>query len=50
MGHRAFNRYYVCRNGEVEQFRCARGIYWNQNVQECDLPENVNCKQRNEYF
>lgn len=47
MGIRA--RYYVCRNGEVDQFRCARGIHWNQYAQECDLPDNVNCKLRSVY-
>lgn len=36
-------RYYICSEGTPLIFRCLGDLEWNAIMQECDLPENVDC-------
>lgn len=35
--------YYVCFNGEPRQVVCPEGLYFNVDIEACDLASNVNC-------
>ncbi|KZC07073.1 putative chitinase 3, partial [Dufourea novaeangliae] len=38
--------YYFCKNGEKVVTLCPSGTYWDEIRNECDLPENTTCGQR----
>jgi hypothetical protein len=37
------DEYFVCLNGNLIKQTCPPNLNWNQNVQNCDLPERANC-------
>lgn len=36
--------YYLCSSGKPFKLSCAPGYHWNQQLFQCDIPENANCQ------
>ncbi|XP_071524586.1 uncharacterized protein [Panulirus ornatus] len=37
------NSYFKCEDRVPVKYECPEGLYWNQNKNSCDYPQNVNC-------
>lgn len=37
------SKYWECSNGDRVAQQCSPGLYWNEAVNSCDFPYNVNC-------
>ncbi|KAF2895990.1 hypothetical protein ILUMI_10190 [Ignelater luminosus] len=37
------SKYFQCSHGKVHEKDCPTGLYFNQNINRCDWPSNVNC-------
>ncbi|KAJ6635647.1 Peritrophin-1 [Pseudolycoriella hygida] len=38
------DKYYICFNGTLFEFRCAQGLHFNPVLNICDFPRYANCK------
>lgn len=38
-----FQSYFQCINGTPFELKCPRGLYFNERIQTCDYPGNVDC-------
>lgn len=34
----------MCSAGHPQTFECLNGLHWNQDIQDCDFPLNVECE------
>jgi hypothetical protein len=41
--HRECHKYWVCSKWLAYEFNCPPGLYYNENKEECDYPQNVEC-------
>ncbi|CAH4022696.1 unnamed protein product [Pieris brassicae] len=45
--HEDCDKFYQCANGEKVVMICPGHLYFNETVNLCDWPQNVNCTGRN---
>lgn len=46
LAHEYCNKYYKCKRGKAVGLKCPSNLLFNPFKERCDMPRNVNCKER----